>query len=549
MHEITTKRVIIIGAGLGALYAALMLAPYPSLIISPEPLGEGASSAWAQGGIAASIGAGDSSKAHATDTINAGAEIVDNLIALLVTSQAPEHIRFLTQIGAPFDRSDQGAYILSHEAAHSMPRVVRVNGDQAGIAIMKVLIEKVRATPQIQVLEGVKAISLISENNRVSGVNIIKTPPQDELLSSSHTALSQIYPIKGPAVLLAGGGVGGLYALSTNPPRIKGEALGMAAQAGAIIADAEFVQFHPTAVDCGIEPAPLATEALRGEGATLINRLGERFMLDKHPSAELAPRDIVARTVFEQSQAGLRPMLDARTAIGPRIKTDFPTVSETCLLIGIDPVKDPIPVAAAAHYHMGGVATDKNGRSNLKNLWVCGETASTGLHGANRLASNGLLEALVFARACAKDILESVPSINEKISQITLDQTVFSAQKATADTAALSEPGPDPLLVNRLRQTMTSNVGVIRDEASLRRALCDIAQIESAQPDCTALLNMTTAATLIAAASLKREESRGAHFRSDFATQNPNLAKRAQLTLDEAIAIRASAALTISESV
>jgi L-aspartate oxidase len=204
--------------------------------------------------------------------------------------------------------------------------------------------------------------------------------------------------------LLAGGGSGGLYAVTTNPPRIRGQVIGMAARAGAVIADAEFVQFHPTAIDCGEDPAPLATEALRGEGAHLVNRLGERFMPAIHPDAELAPRDIVARAVYAQTQAGLRPALDTRACLGDRILTEFPAVAGACARAGIDPTRAQIPVAAAAHYHMGGVAVDADGRASLPGLWVCGEASSTGLHGANRLASNGLLEALVYARRAALSI-------------------------------------------------------------------------------------------------------------------------------------------------
>src|SRR5690606_33491175 len=232
------------------------------------------------------------------------------------------------------------------------------------------------------------------EDGRVAGVEVALSGPQG----------SAPLLIRAPAVLLAGGGSGGLYALTTNPPRIRGQVIGMAARAGAEIADAEFVQFHPTAIDCGEDPAPLATEALRGEGAHLVNRLGERFMPAVHPDAELAPRDVVARAIYAQTQAGLRPMLDTRACLGPRLLTDFPAVAEACARAGIDPTREPIPVAAAAHYHMGGIAVDDDGRASLDRLWVCGEASSTGLPGANRLASNGLLEALVFARRCAISI-------------------------------------------------------------------------------------------------------------------------------------------------
>jgi L-aspartate oxidase len=445
------------------------------------------------------------------DTIRAGAGTVVHEIAEMVTAEAHDHILDLTSFGTPFDRTDAGSYVLSREAAHSFARVVRVQGDQAGAAIMRALVMQVRRTSSIQVLEGVAANGLHVENGAVTGIFVGRTAPQP-------TASCLI---RSPACLLAGGGSCGLYALTTNPPRIRGEVIGMAARAGAVIADAEFVQFHPTAIDCGLDPAPLATEALRGEGATLINARGERFMEAAHPDAELAPRDIVARAVYAQTQSGLRPALDTRAALGARILDDFPAVAEACRRSGLDPVRDPIPVAAAAHYHMGGIATDADGKSSLTGLWVCGEAASTGLHGANRLASNGLLEALVFAHRTAGDIKHMLGTEPSALHMVSLPDLV-SAPAARRD------------LVFRLRRSMTNGAGVIRSAAGLMRTLDDIAAIEAEQPDCTALLNMTATATLIAAAALRREESRGAHFRSDFPTAAKN-GRRSTFTLSEVI--------------
>ena len=391
---IDTSRVIIVGAGLAAHYAALKLAPQPVLVISPEPLGHGASSAWAQGGVAAAMDPADSAGAHASDTVAAGAGTVDAAVAEAVTAEARDHILDLTGLGTPFDRTATGAYVLSREAAHSFARVVRVRGDQAGAEIMRALTAQLREAAHVQVLEGVMATALEVAGGRVTGVAVARC----------ETGQSESVVLRGAAVLLAGGGSGGLYALTTNPPRIRGQVMGMAARAGARIADAEFVQFHPTAIACGLDPAPLATEALRGEGAVLINRHGTRFMLDVYTDAELAPRDIVARAVYAQTQAGLAPALDTRAALGETILSGFPAVADACLKVGLDPLTEPIPVAAAAHYHMGGVATDATGQSSLAGLWACGEVASTGLHGANRLASNGLLEALVYAHRCARAI-------------------------------------------------------------------------------------------------------------------------------------------------
>lgn len=519
MDALSTGRIVIVGAGLGALYAALKLAPRPVLMISPEALGEGASSAWAQGGVAAAMHDADSAADHARDTVRAGAGTVDAKIATQVTAEARAHILDLTKLGTPFDRTSEGDYVLSREAAHSFARVVRVRGDQAGAEIMRALIAEVRATPSIQVLEGVMATGLQAENGRVTGLEIARCD------AHSDTGLSVSCLVRGAAYIMAGGGSGGLYALTTNPPRIRGQVIGMAARAGAVIADAEFVQFHPTAMATGADPAPLATEALRGEGALLINRHGERFMLGLHPDAELAPRDIVARAIYAQTQAGLCPALDTRDALGARILTDFPAVAKACREAGIDPVRDPIPVAAAAHYHMGGIATDEAGRSTLAGLWACGEAASTGLHGANRLASNGLLEALVYARRCAVDIDATLgPVAPDAVPTVTLPNL------------APAQP-PDPALVARLRRAMTDGAGVIRDAAGLTRTINDIAEIEAAQPDCPALHNMTATALLIAAAALMREESRGAHCRSDFPETHGETGTRSSLILSDALTL------------
>ncbi|MEP2530705.1 L-aspartate oxidase [Shimia sp.] len=517
MKDVSTDRIIIVGAGLGALYAALKLAPHPVVMISPEKLGEGASSAWAQGGVAAAMDANDSPENHATDTVNAGAGTVNADVADLVTREARDYILDLTTMGTPFDRTKGGEYVLSREAAHSFARVVRVKGDQAGAQIMAALIAQVRATPSIQVLEGTMALDLEVKADRVTGVAV----------QSAGKGRSGPVMLRGAAVLLAGGGSGGLYALTTNPPRIRGQVIGMASRAGALIADAEFVQFHPTAMDVGEDPAPLATEALRGEGAILVNNHGARFMQAVHPDGELAPRDVVARAIFAEVKADNRPMLDTRAVLGERIKTLFPSVAGYCARNGIDPAKEPIPVAPAAHYHMGGIATDIAGRASLDGLWVCGEASSTGLHGANRLASNGLLEALVYARICAEGMAAKVAL----------------SQDAPELDIQFPEGGnpPDAIAVQELRQTMTQFVGVVRDRAGLTKALQNIATLEAANARSPSFLNMCATATLISAGALIREESRGAHERSDFPEPSDGPGQRSKMYLSDALNIRAQA--------
>lgn len=514
MQEIKTDRIVIVGAGLGALYAALKLAPKPVLMISPERLGEGASSAWAQGGVAAAMDDGDSPESHARDTMAAGAGTVDPEVADLVTKEARDYILDLTSMGTPFDRTDAGDYVMSREAAHSYARVVRVKGDRAGAEIMAALIETVRDTPSIQVLEGTMAVDLDTADGRVTGIAI----------QEADDSRSAAVMIRGSAYLMAGGGSGGLYAVTTNPPRIRGQVIGMAARIGAEIADAEFVQFHPTAIDVGEDPAPLATEALRGEGAVLIDKNGHRFMPDVHPDAELAPRDVVARAIYAQSKAGMRPMLDTRDALGDEVNTLFPALAEACARNGINPATDPVPVAAAAHYHMGGIATDTKGRASVGNLWVCGEASSTGLHGANRLASNGLLEALVYARICAEDIENT---LTQELDQTPVDITFTGTGDA-----------PDPDAVMELRQTMTQNVGVLRDGAGLEQAILKIADLRDANSDSPSFMNMAATATMIAVCAWQRHESRGAHERADYPDTLPGTGKRSKITLAEAMDIQ-----------
>jgi L-aspartate oxidase len=294
------------------------------------------------------------------------------------------------------------------------------------------------------------------------------------------------------AVVLATGGVGGLYAVTTTPAELVGDGLGLAALAGAVIADPEFVQFHPTAIDIGRDPAPLATEALRGEGAVLIDAAGERFMARYHPDAELAPRDVVARAIHAEREAGNGAFLDARRAVGKHFPDEFPAVFAACLSGGIDPRVHPIPVAPACHYHMGGIATDAQGRTSLSGLYAAGECASTGVHGANRLASNSLLEAAVFG-ARAGRTAAGEPDV------------------ATAPQAGRVPPELPDAALQRLRRAMSRDAGVIRDAAGLGRLLVEIRDLQAIHGPCPPLF----AARLIAACALARTESRGGHFRAD----------------------------------
>jgi L-aspartate oxidase len=509
---------LIVGGGLAGLFCALKLAPLPVAILAAAPIGEGASSVWAQGGVAAAVSEGDSPELHAADTLEAGAGIVDAEIALSVAREARARIDDLLRFGAPFDHDAQGRLTPSREAAHSARRIVRVKGDGAGAAIMQALIATVRKTPSIVLHENFTAEDLIVQSGRVAGV-----------FARGADGLRKAFRAR--ATVLATGGIGGLYALTTNPPQADGAALAMGARAGARIADAEFVQFHPTAIDIGRDPAPLATEALRGEGAILVNAAGERFMPARHKDAELAPRDIVARGVFAEIAAGRGAFLDATQAVGAAFVEKFPTVAATCLSAGIDPAREKIPIAPAEHYHMGGLWTDSRGKTSLPGLWAAGEAASTGLHGANRLASNSLLEAVVFADRVARAIA----------------QDASAAPAVPPPLAMAKDAAPIPLDVasaTQVRKIMTRHVGVLRDAAGLGGALRELLALRAkalATQD-LGLRNRTEAALLIAASAYRRRESRGGHYRTDFPASDPTQAHRSFITLDEALRLAQSCA-------
>ena len=352
------NRPVIIGGGAAGLMTALQMAPEPVLLLSKAPLGAEASSLWAQGGLAAAMGGDDDPALHLADTLAAGAGLCDEAVARRIVDAAPAAVEHLARLGVAFDRRPDGSWRLGLEAAHGRNRIVHATGDGTGREIMRALIAAVRRCPTITLLEGVEARSLIVEDNAIKGVLAVNA--QGPLV------------IDTSRVVLATGGIGGLFLDSTNPSGCFGQGLALAARAGAKLSDLEFVQFHPTAFDGPSRPMPLVTEAVRGDGAILIDDTGQRFMADQ-PGAELAPRDIVARAVWRRRAEGHRVFLDARKHPGAEFAKRYPVISAFCKMAGIDPATDPIPVRPAVHYHMGGIAVDVDGRSTVDGLWACGE--------------------------------------------------------------------------------------------------------------------------------------------------------------------------------
>ncbi|MHB8529463.1 MAG: L-aspartate oxidase [Caulobacteraceae bacterium] len=474
--------VIIIGAGLAGLSAALAAAPRRTLVLTAAPLGEACASAWAQGGLAAALSADDDPAFHAADTLAAGAGLCDQQAVAILTGEGPAAVRRLAALGAPFDRAEDGGFIQSLEAAHGRPRVARVGGDGAGAAIMEAVVASARAAAHIEIRQRWRALALLTDTAGAVRGALFRAPGGD------------LVEITAAATLLATGGLGGLFRATTNPRQALGEGLALAALAGAGIRDPEFIQFHPTAIDIGADPAPLATEALRGEGATLINRFGEAFMAARHPLGDLAPRDVVARGIAAQVAAGAGAFLDARVHPGAAFPELFPGVFAACAAGGIDPRVTPIPVVPAAHYHMGGIAADADGRTSLEGLFAAGECAAAGVHGANRLASNSLLEAAVFGSRAGAAAGETGPR---------------SSLPLRSQSAA---PDLPPAVLAELRGRMSACAGVVRHAAGLAGLL---AWIEATRAACGAAPALVAAA-LVVQAAVARRESRGAHFRSDW---------------------------------
>jgi L-aspartate oxidase len=493
----TSGACVIIGGGLAGLTAALSLAPRPALLLSKAPLGFESSSVLAQGGIAASLGPDDDFSLHLADTLKAGDGLCDETVARAILKAAPAAIDELIGRGVRFDRNGEGQLALGLEAAHSRRRIVHAGRDSSGREIMRPLTRLARETPSVTLIEGFVARQLLVEDNTLAGV--VAESTRGQVVFATERAV------------IATGGIGGLFQHGTNPAGSWGEGLALAAKAGAAMADLEFIQFHPTALDSASFPLKLVSETVRGEGAILVDETGHRFMAGV-PGAELAPRDVVARAVWRHLAEGHRVFLDARDVPGLDFARRFPAITGFCRTTGIDPVTEPIPIRPAAHYHMGGIAVDLAGRTSVEGLWACGEAACTGLHGANRLASNSLLEAAVCGRLVAESIMGTTP------------------RRGRTPHAGLGMlPASDPYPV---RNIVSRAAGVLRDGDGLEAAAAELLpraaeNTEASDPACVALM--------IVIAALRRRESRGAHARTDFPSRAAH-ARRGMLHLDEALA-------------
>jgi L-aspartate oxidase len=474
---------VIVGAGAAGLTAALCLAPRPVTLLCHGALGAGTASGWAQGGVAAAVGVEDSVALHAADTIAAGAGLCDETAVDRIVAAGPWAIEFLLGLGAAFAKERQGTLALGLEAAHGRRRIIHA-ADATGAEIMRVLLQAVRRTPSITVIEHAQVRQLAVRDNILQGLHA--ATPQGAM----QIATSQI--------ILATGGIGGLFAHTTNPRGATGSGLALAARAGAVLRDIEFVQFHPTALACGSDPMPLISEAVRGEGAVFVDQSGHAFMQGN----DLAPRDIAARAVAAIYAGGGKVFLDAR-----HVSPDhFPGMFAVCSANGIDPATQPIPVRPAAHYHMGGIAVDAQCESSVQGLFAIGEAASTGLHGANRLASNSLLEAIATARFAAEACTERA-----QLNPLELPPGHY-VKKAEALPA--------------IRKLCSENLGILRDAQGLAKTMAELRPyIEDS--------NAALLAWLMAHAAARRRESRGAHFRTDFPAAQPAFSQHSTSHISE----------------
>jgi len=487
---------IIIGSGIAGLYAALKAREHGSVLVLTKSSIDECNTRYAQGGIAAPIGEGDSPQLHLEDTLRAGAGLVDSEAARILTDEAADRIADLVSFGVPFDTLD-GEITMGREGAHSLPRILHAGGDATG-AHIELTLSSVAKLSRITILEHCLALTLRVADGAIEGVETLDCRTNTRLDFSCRI------------LILATGGAGQLYKISTNPTVTTGDGTALAYRTGAEVMDLEFFQFHPTALRMpGVQPF-LISEAVRGEGGFLRDAQGRTFMAKYDPAAELAPRDVVARAILtEMNKAGTDHVYLDVTHLSPsRVTSRFPQIYRFCLDHGLDITTEPIPVSPAAHYTMGGVRTNTWGETNIRGLYACGEAACTGVHGANRLASNSLLETIVFAKRVVQRSLLKELKVNE----------------ASAEAISLSEPvaaDAPPLDLGALQSLMWDKVGIVRDGRSLAEAKAVLSTWQASLTEPSdrpghELANLLLCARLVTEGALMREESRGAHYRTDF---------------------------------
>lgn len=506
---------LVLGSGIAGLSAAIRAADagLKVTVLTKGALSNTATN-YAQGGVAAALSEPDSPALHRADTLEAGGGLCDIEAVDVLVREGPRRVRDLMALGAEFDRAAiDGELELAREGGHSLARVVHAGGDATGAEIERALVAALDDHPGIEARERWFTVDLILEGGAVVGVTAIAPD-------------GTLQEVRARNVLLATGGAGQLFAVTTNPPVSTGDGIAMAYRAGAAIADTEFMQFHPTALDVALMPRPLLSEALRGEGAVLRDENGEAFMQAEHPLGDLAPRDVVARAITRRLVArNLAHLFLDATAISDFAQR-FPTVARAAQAAGLDPEHDLLPVAPAAHYLSGGICTDLDGATTLPGLWACGEVACSGVHGANRLASNSLLDGLVFAPRAVEAILDGR---QEPLATGVLRSVLSVVSKQHAATTRINEgsAAAGSITLEALQRAMTFGAGVLRDAGSLTGVL-DVLPLSlpAETPAQYEINNLVTVARTLVTAALRREESRGTHTRLDFTEQSPDLLGR-----------------------
>jgi len=490
---------IVVGSGIAGLMTALSLGRAGRVVVLTKSREEASNSFRAQGGIAAAIGENDSPELHREDTLRTGVDLCDPDSVDLMVKMAPDTVRLLAKWGTPFDRKN-GRIALGREGSHSVSRILHVHGDSTGAGITSSLLAQVTRSETIELKTHTMVKDLIVHDGACCGV-----------MTADHTGEMTVYLAK-KGVVLATGGCGQLYRYTTNDLVSTGDGIAMAHRAGVGLMDMEFIQFHPTALAMEQNPMFLVSEAVRGEGAILRNEEGEPFMEKVHEWRDLAPRDVVSRAIYQEMKQGHRVYLDA-THLGEQFADRFPNIYRECLKHGIDPQKDWIPVTPAAHFVMGGIRTDLNGQTSLPRLFACGEVACTGVHGANRLASNSLLEGAVFAQRVANQLAGYA---DQSTDHIPIVSEALCIDKQSED-----------IWKKQIKDIMWEYCGIIRSSEGLLKGISLLENLKEEVP--TGMLechNMLTAAQIIMKAALWRKESRGGHYRCDYPKSIPEWAQK-----------------------